>query len=244
MREASQKIEPIRTGSDTYSDAMSDASNYINWILSSFDDFMTPTIVEVGVGHGSYAAELKSVGSYIGIDIDPESVANARERFPGLTFEVADITQPALVDRFAGRRAGTIICFNVLEHIRDHRAAVRNLAAILEPRGHILIIVPAHDALFNDLDRHASHLRRYRRDDVGGLLEDTGLEVARCEYFNPIGGVGWWANGMVRHKSLNEPGVNAQIALFDRFLVPLSRFLNPATKAIFGQSVLAVGRKT
>jgi SAM-dependent methyltransferase len=243
MREPAHEIKPIPMGSETYSEAMSDASNYINWILSSFKDYLKPPIIEIGVGHGSYASELKSLGPYIGIDLDPDSVAKARERFPDLTFEVADITDPELVDRFARRQAKSIVCLNVLEHIKDHQAAVRNLAAVLEQDGHLLTIVPAFEALSNDLDRHASHLRRYRRSDVRDLLVNAGLEVVRCEYFNPIGGLGWWANGMMSHKSLNAPAINSQITIFDRFLVPVSRFLNPAAKFLFGQSVLAVGRK-
>jgi hypothetical protein len=37
--------------------------------------------------------------------------------------------------------------------------------------------------------------------------------------------------------------VNSQISLFDKWLVPLSRLADPATRKIFGQSVIAVGSK-
>jgi hypothetical protein len=74
-------------------------------------------------------------------------------------------------------------------------------------------------------------------------MVQAGLEPVRADYFNPLGGFGWWANRFVRHRSLNDTAVNSQITLFDRWLVPISRGLDPVTRALFGQSVLAIGRK-
>src|SRR5262249_48336529 len=145
---------------------------------------------------------------------------------------------------FGQRPFKSIVCLNVLEHIEDHGRAVRNLARALNPGGHLLVIVPALPALYNDLDRLAGHHRRYRRHEVGELLSDAGLKPERVDYFNPIGGLGWWANRLQRHRSLNDTMVNTQITLFDRWLVPVSRGINPLTKHFFGQSVFAVGSKS
>jgi hypothetical protein len=78
---------------------------------------------------------------------------------------------------------------------------------------------------------------------VSSHLTAAGLEVVRCDYFNSIGGLGWLANRALRHGSLNDSAVNSQISLFDRWLVPLSRWADPATRKLFGQSVIAIGQK-
>jgi SAM-dependent methyltransferase len=233
----------VPQGAETYSSAMADAKNYISWILDSFSGYLAAPVLEIGVGHGSYASVLRECGDYIGVDIDPASVEEARQRFPGLDFRTVDITSPEFVALASERKVKTIVCLNVIEHIDDDAKAVTNLARALQPGGHLLIIVPALELLYNDLDRLAGHHRRYSRDQMRSRLAEAGLDIVRCDYFNAIGGLGWLANRALRHGSLNDKAVNSQITLFDKWLVPLSRMADPATRKFFGQSVIAVGRK-
>jgi SAM-dependent methyltransferase len=232
------------TGAETYSSAMADARNYMAWIVSAFAPYLAGPVLEIGVGHGSYAEVLRAYPPYLGVDIDARAVEGAGRRFPGLEFAVADITGAEFPHSLTAKRLRTVVCLNVIEHIDDDRGAVANLARVLVPGGHLLIIVPALPQLYNDLDRMAGHHRRYRRREVHEALRQAGLEPVRVDYFNPVGGLGWWANRLMRHRSLNDTAVNSQITLFDRWLVPISRGLDPMTRSFFGQSVLAVGRKS
>lgn len=241
--QSSEASAAMPTGSETYSSAMADATNYISWLLGAFGENLRAPILEIGVGHGSYAHLLRERGPYMGVDIDDDSVSLARQRFPDLRFEQADITTSEFVERFSSEGIRTVVCLNVVEHIPDHQTAVSNLARILAPGGRLLLIVPALPALFNDLDRLAGHLRRYRRRDVRGLLTAAGLHAERVDYFNPVGGAGWWVNRLMTHRSLNDTAVNAQIALFDKWAIPLSRSVDPLTRRFFGQSVIAIGCK-
>ncbi|WP_158626746.1 class I SAM-dependent methyltransferase [Bradyrhizobium sp. RP6] len=145
---------------------MADAKNYISWILASFSEYLAAPVLEIGVGHGSYASVLRDYGDYIGIDIDPASVEEGRQRFPGLDLRVSDITRPEFVALANERKVKTIVCLNVIEHIEDDGKAVTNLARALQPGGHLLVNVPALDLLFNDLDRMAGHHRRYSRAEM------------------------------------------------------------------------------
>lgn len=231
------------TGSDTYSSAIADAHNYMTWLIDSFRPFIEAPILEVGVGHGSYAEILSHFGDYSGVDIDARNVEMAREKFPANRFHVADVTKPLRDQLPEPIEVRTVVCFNVLEHIDEHDNAVACLADALAPGGRLLILVPALMALMNDLDRLAGHVRRYSLPEVEHLLLRAGLEVECCKYFNPIGGVGWWANRFVRHKSLNDGAVNSQIRLFDKWAIPVSRLVGPLTQGFFGQSLIAVGRK-
>lgn len=233
----------MRTGVETYSSAMADAKNYMAWILNAFGPYLSGPVLEIGVGHGSYASELRAHGPYMGVDVDIKSVAEARKRFPDLDFAIADITSSSFPETLAGSGFQAIVCLNVLEHIPDHDQAVKNLARALVRGGHLLVIVPALPVLYNDLDRLAGHHRRYRRDEIHDLMVQAGLQPVRADYFN-LGGPGWWANRLKRHRSLNDTAVNSEISLFDRWLVPISRGLDPVTRTFFGQSVLAIGRKS
>ena len=223
---------------------MSDARNYMGWILDSFRRELRAPVLEIGVGHGSYAEALRELGEYVGLDIDRESIAAAKQRFPDLPFHAADITQQTVVELAGEGHFNTVVCLNVIEHIPDHEGAVANLAAVLAKGGHLVIVVPALSALYNDLDRLAGHIRRYRTIELRELFAKAGLETVRSDYFNPIGGLGWLANRLVRHNSLNDTAVNGQIALFDKWAVPVSRAIDPVTRRFFGQSVVAIGRKS
>lgn len=243
MNNSQSTLRDVLTGAETYSSAMSDAKNYINWIVGEFDAVLAPPILEIGVGHGSYAEILRSYGDYVGVDIDAWSVELARRRFTESRFHAADITQSAFVDLVGEGQMGCVVCLNVLEHIDDHQSAVTNLGRVLRPGGHLAIIVPALPILTNDLDRLAGHLRRYRTDEVEQLVRIAGLATVRRSYFNPVGGLGWLANRLVRHTSLNDAAVNGQIRLFDKWAVPVSRAIDPFTRTFFGQSVLMIARK-
>jgi SAM-dependent methyltransferase len=239
---SANSMQAMPIGADTYSTAMSEADNYINWILAVLRPYLKGPLLEIGIGHGSYATVLRDFGDYTGCDLDRTSVEEARKRFPDLEFEAADITSTDFCRRFS-RRFASVVCSNVIEHISADDVAVQNLAESLAPQGHLLIVVPAFEWLTNDLDRLAGHLRRYRVKDIERLFRLADLEPVKIDYFNPIGGLGWWANRMLPHNSLNDSAVNAQIRAFDRYVVPLSRMIDPLTKRFFGQSIIAVGKR-
>lgn len=232
----------LKTGSQTYSSAIETADNYTRWIVSKCADFLGDTILEVGLGHGGYRNFLPPSARYIGLDIDPDSVAHAQRKHPNDTFVVADVTDAALPATLAPHPIDTVICINVLEHVPDDRRAVENLMAVLRPGGHLVVLSPAFPALYSSLDEMAGHVRRYTRADVPALAP-PGTEVVRNEYFNAVGGVGWYINKLVRHSDLNAVAVNSQIVFFDRYVVPVAKTVDLAARHIFGQSIIFVIRK-
>lgn len=62
-------------------------------------------------------------------------------------------------------------------------------------------------------------------------------------YFNSLGGVGWWLNRWISHDLLDSCAVNAQITFFDRYIIPISKAIDPATSPFFGQSFICVVEK-
>jgi SAM-dependent methyltransferase len=233
----------MKSGADTYSAAIADARNYIQWQIEPFIPYLQGRILEVGIGHGSFAPLLRQHGAYVGIDIDADSVGYARQRFPGDEFAVCDILDESNLKTILPNGADAIISINVLEHIEDDHRALGNLIETLRPGGHLLLNVPALMLLYNDLDRLAGHHRRYTKARLRHLLKDQPVIIERLCYFNPVGGLGWWLNSLKRYDSLNSDSVNGQIRLFDKYVVPVSRALDPLCRSWFGQSVVCVGRR-
>jgi SAM-dependent methyltransferase len=234
----------MKAGAATYSSSVETAANYIRWVLSACAPFIGSSIIEVGFGHGGFLEHLPPEKRCVGLDIDAEVVERARARHGDRAlFLRGDIASPDVVGLLAGHRIDTALCVNVLEHIEDDRAAVANLIAILDHGGHALLFVPALPRLYNDLDRLAGHRRRYTASDVRALVPAGSAELVHLEYFNPVGALGWWLNGLVRHRSLESPRVTRQVELFDAWIVPVSRAVSVATRRFVGQSILGVVRK-
>lgn len=235
--------EALKTGADTYSDAIADAQNYMAWVIDQFRPFLKGQIVEIGFGHGHYSSILKTLGDYCGLDHDHESVARAQIEMPDRKFAVCDILVRDQLRKLFPDGVDSIFTINVLEHIEDDATAIANLVDVLKPGGHLMISVPALMLLYNDLDRLAGHCRRYTTQGLRDILSNLPVDVIGLQYFNPIGGLGWLANRLKRYDSLNDSAVNGQIALFDKYAIPVSRALDPLCRGFFGQSVTCIARR-
>lgn len=144
------------------------------------------TTIEIGAGQGAMGARIASMtsGSYVGFEIDPVSCDRAQRRiapFGGV------VTNEWLAD--VGPEPADLVCaFEVLEHISDDRAALAEWVEYVAPGGHLLLSVPANPERFGPMDKHAGHYRRYRPDELGQLLEATGLtQVQTRMYGAPLG---------------------------------------------------------
>jgi SAM-dependent methyltransferase len=228
----------------TFSSAIADAHNYMDWIVDTMRPYFGRDVLEIGIGHGSYYEYLGKLGSYRGVDIDPDNVANSRARYPDGSFDRADICSEEFRSRFAPGSVDTVVCCNVIEHIEDDNRAVSNMANALAPAGHLLVLVPALQQLYGDLDRLAGHHRRYDKALMRKACAGAPVEILELRYFNPIGGLAWWVNSFARHRSLDGSAVNAQIRIFDRYVLPVSRLVDPLTRGFFGQSLICVARKS
>jgi SAM-dependent methyltransferase len=228
----------------TFSSAIADAHNYMDWIIGTMRPYLGRDVLEVGVGHGSYYEYLGKLGKYRGVDIDPENIASSRTRNPDGNFELVDVCSDDFRARFMPGSVDTIVCCNVIEHIEDDNRAVSNMAKALTPGGHLILLVPALQQLYGDLDRLAGHFRRYDKPSMLKACAGAPIEILELRYFNPIGGLAWWVNRFAKHQSLDDSAVNAQIRIFDRYILPISRMVDPLTRGFFGQSLICVARRS
>ena len=81
------------------------------------------------------------------------------------------------------------MALDVIEHIDDDRGAVRRLAQLTKPGGHVIISVPALPALFSEFDRVQGHRRRYTPESLRSAIAGSGLEIVQ---------ILWWGQWMAR----------------------------------------------
>jgi SAM-dependent methyltransferase len=221
---------------------MTRAMNYFAWQSRLVASELGQRVIEVGCGIGNFTGVLLDRELVVALDREEACVRTLRERFPGRdNLHVLTCEAPSGAFRELARfRPDSVVCVNVLEHIEDDGAALRAMAEILVPGGVVVLLVPAFDALYGPIDRNLGHYRRYRRGSIVKLAGAAGLEIRKLHYMNAAGFFGWWVNVHVLQREAQSDG---QIAVFDRWLVPVLSAIEGAVKPPFGQSLLAVLRR-
>jgi len=233
----------LPSGFSTMSSSIEFADNYNKWIINKFRPYMGNRLLEVGTGQGNFKKYLQFIDNYVSIDIDEAVIERAKKRNPTENYYQVDITKIADIQKIQDFKFDTVMMVNVLEHIENDYAALKNLYDLISPGGHILIFVPAFMNLYNDFDRLAGHFLRYTKKTFKQRSKELEKNIVKLEYFNPVGAAGWWANKFKKHNDLDSPETNKQIRFFDKYLIPVSKITNPVFKSFFGQSLIVVIRK-
>lgn len=147
-------------------------------------------VLDVGCGTGFFieslmagAPSLPGGGPRIegwGLDAEPLAVSMCHER--GLTH----VHQGSAGDlsAVADQRFDLIFMLDVLEHLDDDQAALREATRLLAPGGRIVVTVPAFRFLWSKHDDVSMHKRRYTRAELAQAFSGAGLPLAKLTYFN------------------------------------------------------------
>ncbi|MBE2233102.1 MAG: class I SAM-dependent methyltransferase [Anaerolinea sp.] len=212
------------------------------WLYEEIAPYLGQRILEIGCGLGNFARHLTERELYLGTETSVESIDFISRQFAGhanMLFAVADATAPGFVD-FGQLGIDTVFSLNVFEHIEDHETALCNAARVLQPGGHLILVVPAHMALYGAIDRAIGHYRRYDKRMAADLFSQTGLQVIAQKYINALGALGWGVNSRLRKQETPPSG---QLRLFN-ILVPGIKAVERVVPMPFGISLLTVGRRS
>ena len=140
-------------------------------------------VVDVGTGPGHVAAHLAHSGARVtGIDLSPEMVAQARQRFPDLRFEVGDLTNLLRPPDAPGWSAVT--GWYSLVHLAPSEltSAVAALVRVLRPGGWLALALHTGAEV-----RHADELWEHTID-IDFVLHDatTVLDAVRAAGLNEV----------------------------------------------------------
>lgn len=145
-----------------------------------------------------------------------------------------------------------LIClFDVLEHIRDDEAALRETRRILDDDGTLVLTLPAFSMLWSRHDEYLNHFRRYNYRQIRDKLRARSFRIVDWTYFNtllspPIVLLRFFRKLLDRFFRDVEPSFVVQKPGFlNRLLAEifkLERLLLSRTRLPFGISLIVVAR--
>ncbi|MEO6509861.1 MAG: class I SAM-dependent methyltransferase [Nocardioides sp.] len=228
------------TGRGLEDDAGANQRRYKAYQLELMSPYFGDSLLEVGAGLGEFAAQVHGLDRHVVTDLDAGAVAAMATRFadrPKIEARVLDLDED--LEEQVGDPVATVLAINVLEHIEDDAEALRRMAAMARPGGTVVIWVPGYQQLYGEFDRAVGHVRRYTPTTLGDAFARAGLAPIQVKPVNLLGGIAWWL-------TVRRGGVGQQkprlVRIYDRFVVPTTRFVERRVTPPFGQSVLGVGR--
>ena len=138
-------------------------------------------VVDVGCGPGGNIGALADSYEVAGIDTSSDAIALARRRFPSVRFwqgELADV--PSEFDH----GASFYLLTDVLEHVADDFLFLSTLLARCQKGAHVLLTVPANEALWSSHDEVLGHYRRYRRRQLEMVWQGLPVTPLLVSYYN------------------------------------------------------------
>ena len=217
-------------------------------------------VLDLGCGEGRHVHGLYMLGGLdiYGIDLDEPSLKKAEEGLVWLpkadtnaetntTFETGDAT--AL--RFEDDTFDAIICSEVLEHLPDYDAAIREMRRVLKPSGKLCITVPHAwpERICWQLApppngyafQPGGHIRIFDEVDLKASVERRGFKMFKRHHAHGIHSPLWWLKCAFWERRDDHPMVKVyhDFLVWDLMKRPwITRALDAITSPFMGKSLV------
>lgn len=153
--------------------------SFLKMIVStSLPKFQNRQILDVGCGTGANLEMLSQFGVAQGVDVSDEALEFCRAK--GLKVEKGFAEKLP----FANESFDIVTALDVVEHLDDDVAGLREMHRVLQPNGRALIFVPAFMWLWGVQDDISHHRIRYTRKQIVERLQKAGFKIERATYAN------------------------------------------------------------
>ena len=216
-------------------EAMAEAKKYNRFLIGLINSRLNEdySVVDLGAGLGTFAVEVeKNCANLICVEPDLKQASVISSKNLKVVASTAGIES---------RTIDFLYSLNVFEHIEDDVAAMQEVSRLLKPNSFALIYVPANQILFSSLDEKVGHYRRYSKKSLIALCTSENLEITNVEYVDFVGFFAALAYKTFGNSN-GDLSVNS-VKLYDRFVFPLSRWIDKLTNSFIGKNLLIEVRR-
>jgi SAM-dependent methyltransferase len=219
------------------------ARNWKATLRRQLQPFIGGDVLEVGAGIGATMNALRGgeESSWTCVEPDRRLADELEASLPGSRWQDAPPSMHigTTADLPPQPAYDTVLYVDVIEHIEDDREEVQRAAGLLRSGGYLVILAPAHQFLFTPFDESIGHFRRYDRRMMQEL-DPAGTRLVRLWYLDSVGFLASLANRLMLQSAMPTA---RQLWVWDTFMVPPSRLLDPLLLHRFGKSVFGVWQK-
>ena len=240
-----EKLITNKTGKDTLK-VISKANAFNEWMFETILPFTKGKILEIGSGLGNISQFfLEKKCDIFLTDLREEYCDFLQRKFTPentlLGVDKIDLVHPEfdLIYKDLLEKFDTVFALNVIEHIENDNLAIGNCKKLLKKDGHLIILVPSYQELFNQFDTELGHYRRYTPKKLSKLFLNNHLKIIHRQYFNAMGIAGWYFSGTI----LSKKTIPSDQMRFYNKLVPVWKMLDQLVLNRIGLSSIVIGRK-
>jgi SAM-dependent methyltransferase len=214
------------------------ATNWKKYWSSRVRPFVRGNVLDVGAGLGATFDYLgESSEGWTCLEPDPALCDQLSARLTNHP-RPPHVRCGTLETLSADERFDTIAYIDVLEHIEHDREQARAAGEHLKSGGSLIVLSPALPFLFSPFDHSVGHFRRYTASSLEQVTP-PGLTVKDWFFLD---GLGVLASLFARIAKRSAP-TQAQIATWDKTIVPVSRVTDAITSRWFGRTIVMVWTK-
>jgi hypothetical protein len=204
--------------------------------------FLKGSILEVGAGIGGTTRELCNGTQEKWVCLEPDPVLYAQ-----LHDKMAAGELPACCRSIKGtttdlnreEKFNAIMYIDVIEHIGKDADELNTAKTLLADGGYLIVLVPAHQFLFNEFDKAIGHYRRYNRKMLKAS-SPAGLKEIKMIYLDSCG---LFASLMNKYFLKQSYPTLKQIRFWNRFIVPASKIADPILNYNAGKTLIGIWQK-
>ncbi len=137
-----------------------------------------PKILDVGCGTGANLEMLANFGESEGVDVSDDALEFCRQKGLKAHKGLAESLP------FADESFDVVTALDVVEHLDDDVAGLKEMHRVLKTGGKTLIFVPAFMWLWGVQDDISNHRIRYTKKQIVARLKKAGFEIERSTYAN------------------------------------------------------------
>jgi SAM-dependent methyltransferase len=217
------------------------AVRWKSYFSSFFKPYLKDNVLEVGAGIGGNILFLFSpqIKQYDCIEPDSKQASIIADKISSGKLPSNCKVENRILDKGDEQKYNAILYIDVIEHIEKDAQELQNAYNALVPGGMLCVLVPANPKDYSPFDKAIGHYRRYSRKMLLSTLP-AGMEVVSCKYLDTLGAISSKVNKFFLKQA--SPTLN-QILFWDRFLVPVSKMIDPLTGYSIGKSLILVAKK-
>jgi SAM-dependent methyltransferase len=181
-------------------------------------------VLDLGCGEGRHAitAVMNADVHVVGLDRKMEDLATARARrgdfeIPASLHRQLDfLVGDGLALPFCDGCFDRVICSEVLEHVPDYRAMLREIRRVLKPGGLLAVSVPRFGPEWIcwqlSYEYHAvdgGHVRIFRRAELRSAIESLGLVCYASHWAHALHSPYWWLRCLFKSRAEDSRIVHA-----------------------------------